>query len=86
MGIPTNGGLGSWHVAIIFGLSLYGVGAFTPPNFDTQASAFAMMVWGFQTLILIVLGVYAFAMMAVDRRRIASGKTVVDTTNDTVQL
>jgi len=86
MGIPTNGGLGSWHIAIIFGLSLYGVGAFTPPNFDAQASAFAMLVWGFQTLLLIVLGIYAFTAMAIDRHRIATGKTVVNTTNDEVKL
>ena len=86
MGIPTNGGLGSWHVAIIFGLSLYGVGVFSPSNFDPRASAFAMLVWGFQTVLLIVLGIYAFASMAIDRNRIESGKTVVDTTNDEIKL
>ena len=86
MGVPTNGGLGAWHVAIIFGLSLYGVGVFNPENFDPRASAFAMLVWGFQTLLLIVLGIYAFASMAIDRKRIETGKTVVDTTGDEVQL
>ena len=86
MGIPTNGGLGSWHVAIIFGLSLYGVGVFSPQRFDPNASAFAMFVWGFQTVLLIVLGIYAFTSMAIDRRRIESGKTVVDTTNDEIKL
>ena len=86
MGIPTNGGLGAWHVATIFGLSLYGVGVFTPPNFDPQASAFAMLVWGFQTVLLIVLGIYAFTSMAIDRRRIETGKTVVDITNDEIKL
>ncbi len=86
MGVPTNGGLGSWHVAIIFALSLYGVGVFSPSNFDPRASAFAMLVWGFQTVLLIVLGIYAFASMTIDRNRIESGKTVVDTTNDQIQL
>lgn len=86
MGVPTNGGLGAWHVAIIFGLSLYGVGVFSPSNFDPRASAFAMLVWGFQTLLLIVLGIYAFTSMAIDRNRIESGKTVVDTTNDEIKL
>lgn len=86
MGIPTNGGLGSWHVAIIFGLSLYGVGVFSPSHFDPRASAFAMLVWGFQTVLLIVLGIYAFASMAIDRNRIESGKTVVDTTSDAIHL
>ena len=86
MGIPTNGGLGSWHVAIIFGLSLYGVGVFSPSNFDPCASAFAMLVWGFQTVLLIVLGIYAFTSMTIDRNRIESGKTKVDTTNDEIKL
>ncbi len=86
MGVPTNGGLGAWHLGIIFGLSLYGVGVFSINNPDPNASAFAMLVWGFQTLLLIVLGIYAFASMAIDRRRIESGKTVVDTTNDEIKL
>ena len=85
MGVPTNGGLGAWHVAIIFGLSLYGVGVFATNNFDPRASAFAMLVWGFQTLLLIVLGIYAFTSMAIDRRRIETGKTIVDTTNDAIK-
>ena len=86
MGVPTNGGLGSWHVGIIFALSLYGVGVFSPSNFDPKASAFAMLVWGFQTVLLIILGIYAFTSMTIDRNRIESGKTVVDTTNDTIKL
>lgn len=67
MGVPTNGGLGSWHVAIIFALSLYGVGTFTLDNFDPQASAFAMLVWGVQTLLLIVLGIFAFTCIALEK-------------------
>lgn len=86
MGVPTNGGLGSWHVAIIFGLSLYGVGVFSPSNFDPRASAFAMFVWGFQQVLIIALGIYAFISMTIDRRRIETGKTVVDTTNDEIKL
>ena len=86
MGITLAGGLGSWHLAIIFGLSLYGVGVFSASNPDPRASAFAMLGWGFQTLLLIVLGIYAFISMAIDRKRIESGKTVVDTTNDEIKL
>ena len=86
MGVPTNGGLGAWHVATIFGLSLYGVGVFNPEHFDPRASAFAMFVWGFQQVLIIALGIYAFISMAIDRRRIESGKTEVDTTNDEIQL
>ncbi len=79
MGVPTNGGLGAWHMAIILGLSIYGVGTFDVNNLDPNASGFAMLVWGIQTLLLIVLGIYAFVSMEVDRRNIASGKTKVTT-------
>ena len=86
MGIPTNGGLGSWHIAIIFGLSLYGIGTFNPQNFDPQASAFAMLVWGIQTILLIALGIYAFTYMAIDRVRIKNGKTIVHTSGTGMKL
>ena len=91
MGIPTNGGLGAWHIAIIFGLSLYGIGAdFSPKGpFDAQASTFAMIVWGLQTLLLIALGIYAFIYMEIDKRLIKSGKTTINTpitSGDGIQL
>lgn len=75
MAVPSNGGLGPWQFAIIFGLALYGVGSLplTVP-YNAQASAFAWLVWGVQTLLLIVLGIYAFTSMAIDRRRIARGE------------
>lgn len=75
MGVPTNGGLGAWHIAMIFGLSLYGVGQFTPPNFDVQASAFAMLVWGFEMLIYVCLGLYAMVAIAIDDRKRMKSKT-----------
>ena len=86
MGVPTNGGLGAWHMAIILGLSIYGVGTFDVKNLDPNASGFAMLVWGIQTLLLIALGIYAFIYMEIDRRNIASGKTVVKTQSDKMQL
>lgn len=67
MGIPTNGGLGAWHIAIIFGLSLYGVGTFSFSTPDAQASAFAMLVWGAQTLLLIALGIYSYLYILLDK-------------------
>ncbi|MBR5101797.1 MAG: flippase-like domain-containing protein [Muribaculaceae bacterium] len=87
MAVPTNGGLGAWQYAIIFGLAIYGVGSLplTTP-YNAQASAFAWLVWGVQTLLLIVLGIYAFIAMAIDRRRIAKGKTIVDTTDEKMGL
>jgi len=70
MAVPSNGGLGAWQVAIIFGLSLYGVGAFPPTTpYDPQASAFAWLVWGVQTLLLIALGIFAFVCIALERKK-----------------
>lgn len=86
MGIPTNGGLGAYHVAIIFGLSLYGVGTFDTDSFDPQASAFAMVEWGLQTVMLIILGIYTAIYVAVDRQRIASGKVKVNTSGSKMRL
>ena len=86
MGVPTNGGLGAYHVAIIFGLSLYGIGVFDTNNFDPQASAFAMVEWGIQTIILIALGIYTAVYVAVDKHRIATGKTIVNTTGEKMKL
>ncbi|MBR5638341.1 MAG: flippase-like domain-containing protein [Muribaculaceae bacterium] len=87
MAVPSNGGLGPWQFAIIFGLTLYGVGAFPPSTpYDPQASAFAWLVWGVQTCLLIVLGIYAFISMAIDRKRIAQGKTVIKTQSQSMKL
>lgn len=87
MAVPSNGGLGPWQFAIIFGLTLYGVGAFPPSTpYDPQASAFAWLVWGVQTCLLIVLGIYAFISMAIDRKRIAQGKTKIKTQSQSKEM
>lgn len=62
MGIPSNGGLGPWHLAIIFALGLYGIGM-------NQAAAFAMIVWGSQNLFVVLLGLYAFASILTDNKK-----------------
>ena len=74
MGIPTNGGLGAWHMAIIFGLSLYGVGTFSVDSPDARASAFAMLVWGTQNLLLILLGIYTYFYILIDNKRMLKTK------------
>lgn len=86
MGVPTNGGLGAYHVAIIFGLSLYGVGTFDTSNFDPQASAFAMLEWGLQTVMLVILGIYTAVYVAIDRHLIATGKRIVHTSDEKMKL
>lgn len=62
MGIPSNGGLGPWHLAIIFALGVYGVGM-------NQGAAFAMIVWGSQNFYIVLLGLYAFVSIMLDKRK-----------------
>ena len=67
MGVPSNGGIGPWQWAIIFGLSLYSSGI--PQLTEGYATSFANLVMGSQTLLLIVLGLFTFASIAVMKRR-----------------
>lgn len=62
MGVPSNGGIGPWQWAVIFALGVYGVA-------EAQAAAFANLVLGTQTVLLIVLGVFTFGCIALDKRR-----------------
>ena len=49
--IPSNGGLGPWNIAIMFALSIYGVT-------DAEGTAFSMVQWSANTVMLILLGIY----------------------------
>lgn len=51
MAIPSNGGLGPWNIAVIFGLAIYGVA-------DVEGTAFSILVWSGQTVMLILLGIF----------------------------
>ncbi len=62
MGIPVQAGLGTWHVAIIATLVLYGVD-------ENQAGAFALVAHGAQMLMLVVMGIYATFSIALDKKR-----------------
>lgn len=67
MGVPSNGGIGPWQWAVIFGLSMYSAGI--PQLTEGYATSFANLVMGSQTLLLIVLGLFTFASIAVMKRR-----------------
>lgn len=69
MGVPSNGGIGPWQWAVIFGLSIYGL----PTN--GISLAFANLVLGSQTILLIILGIYTFAAIALEKRRNAPLKS-----------
>lgn len=60
MAIPSNGGLGPWNLGIIFGLAIYGVG-------EAEGTAFSMLQWSGQTVMLILLGIYTMAYIALTR-------------------
>lgn len=60
MAVPSNGGLGPWNIAVMFGLAVYGVG-------EAEGTAFSMLQWSGQTVMLILLGV--FTMIYISRGR-----------------
>lgn len=61
MALPTMGGIGPWQWAVIFALGIYDVGR-------TEAAAFANLVLGTQTVMLIIVGIITFGAIAMDRR------------------
>lgn len=62
MAVPSNGGLGPWNIAIMFGLAVYGVS-------DAQGTAFSMLQWSGQTVMLIILGIYTMVYISLDKRK-----------------
>lgn len=62
MAIPSNGGLGPWNLAIMFGLAVYGVS-------DAQGTAFSMLQWSGQTVMLIILGIYTMAYISIRKNK-----------------
>lgn len=57
MAIPSNGGLGPWNIAVMFGLAIYGIS-------DAQGTAFSMLQWSGQTVMLILLGIFTMIYIA----------------------
>ena len=63
MGVPSNGGIGPWQWSVIFGVSIYGMAL------DGISVAFANLVLGSQTCLLIILGIITFTAIALEKRR-----------------
>ncbi len=61
MAIPSNGGLGPWNIAVMFGLAVYGVT-------EAQGTAFSMLVWSAQTVMLIILGIFTMVYISREKR------------------
>lgn len=68
MGVPSNGGIGPWQWSVIFALGIYGLDR-------ASAGAFANLVLGCQTLLLILLGIITFIGIALDRKHIRGNMT-----------
>lgn len=62
MGVPSNGGIGPWQWSVIVVLSMYGLA-------KEPATAFANLVMGSQTLLLIALGLFTFVCIALMKRK-----------------
>lgn len=60
--IPSNGGLGPWNIAVMFGLSIYGVS-------DDQGTAFSMLQWSGQTVMLIILGIFTMIYISLTKKK-----------------
>ncbi len=62
MGVPSNGGIGPWQWAVIFATGIYGLAR-------SEAGAFANMQLGCTTLLTIVLGLFTFVCIALQKKR-----------------
>lgn len=64
MAVPSNGGIGPWQMAVVLALAgIYGMNR-------GAALAFATIVLALQTLLFIILGLWAFAAIALSSRRV----------------
>ncbi len=63
--VPTPNGAGPWHFAVKTMLILYGVA-------DAEALFFVLIVHAVQTMLVILLGVWAWGALAFTRRRAAT--------------
>lgn len=67
MAVPSNGGIGPYQWALMFGLSMY---ASAVPGLTREyALSFGNTVMGCQTLLLILLGIITFVLIALDKHR-----------------
>lgn len=63
MAVPSNGGLGPWNMAVVFGLMLYNVA-------EAPATSMSIVVWSAQTIMLIILGIYTAIYISTEKREI----------------
>lgn len=71
MAVPSNGGLGPWNIAVMFGLAIYGIS--TP-----DGTAFSMLQWSGQTVMLIILGIFTMVYISIGKKK-TGGNSVLET-------
>jgi uncharacterized protein (TIRG00374 family) len=62
MGIPSNGGLGPWQAATVFGLCIFAVT-------NAQATAFATTVFAVQSIGIVLTGIGGIVMLSLKKGR-----------------
>jgi len=62
MGIPSNGGLGPWQAATVFGLSAFMVEM-------EQAKAFATAVFAFQSIWVVICGLFGMGALSINTKK-----------------
>jgi uncharacterized protein (TIRG00374 family) len=62
MGIPSNGGLGPWQAAVVFGLGAFMVGM-------DEAKAFATAVFAFQSVWIVACGLFGIAAFSFGNKK-----------------
>lgn len=62
LGIPSNGGLGPWNLAVMFALSLFGIS-------NTEGTAFSVVVWSFQAMTFVACGLFALVYIVVTGKK-----------------
>ena len=67
MAVPSNGGIGPYQWALVFGLNMYSLEI--PALTINYTTSFANTILGSNTLMLIVIGIFTFIYIAIDKRR-----------------
>lgn len=62
MGVPSDGGLGAWNIAVMFALSLFGIS-------DSDGAAYSIVCWSFQSLMLVLCGIFSAIYIMSYRRK-----------------
>lgn len=63
MGVPSNGGLGPWHIAIVASLGLYGVDKLSATGFATSVFTIQSIIW------IMICGLFGIAALAIRSKK-----------------